>query len=765
MKIKEKIVYGYVLALGIALMGTGGGLIVGNYYQQQALQTLQNAFRERKLLSTLQVDILYNRPAKQLTPLIKNPQAFRAESLKLVERVNKIKSLVIKHNQSGKPSSLEGLQPILQDFEVTVTTFTQKAQDFVEESNAIFNNEPVDSQKLQTMVVNLVQSKEFVKFIEFPDRLRAFYEKAEDLENSANISLLNAETIRTQIIISSLLISIIIAIFIALYVSQTIARPIQTVNNIALQVTNESNFNLQVPMETEDEVGILASSINRMIHYVQELLQTQQDYTNKIREAKDIADAANQAKSEFLANMSHELRTPLNGILGYTQILSRSTTLSEKERHGIQIIHQCGTHLLTLINDVLDLSKIEARKLDLDPQPVHLSSFLQGIAEICRVRADKKNIQFIYQVDSNLPSAIVFDEKRLRQVLLNLINNAIKFTDQGHVTFSVHNVTPEPVESQSQTRIQFQVVDTGVGIEAANLESIFHAFEQVGDKKRYIEGTGLGLAISQRIVQLMGSNIDVKSELGVGSTFSFEINCAPSHDWVQYLLSDRDRQITGYEGAPRRILVVDDRWENRSVLVSLLEAVGFQVMEAEHGEQALELLQQQPVDLVLTDIVMPVMNGFEFLKQLRSEETHKSLPVIVSSASVSDIDRQKSLHMGGNDFLPKPVNAEELFSLIAKHLQLKWQYTQVQTFSSSIEQYQDRDQDADMVIPPSEYLRQLLELTQNGLLIKLVQIAEQIGQQSDRYLPFTKKITQMAKQFQIEEIESLMLQYLQLERS
>ncbi|NMF59104.1 response regulator [Pseudanabaena yagii] len=764
MKIKEKIVYGYVLALGIALMGTGGGLIAGNYYQQQALQTLQNAFRERKLLSTLQVDILYNRPAKQLTPLIKNPQAFREESLKLVERVNKIKSLVIKHNQSGKPSSLEGLQPILQDYEVTVTTFTQKAQDFVEESNAIFNNEPVDSQKLQTMVVNLVQSKEFVKFIEFPDRLRAFYEKAEDLENSANISLLNAETIRTQIIISSLLISIIIAIVIALYVSQTIAKPIQTVNKIALQVTNESNFNLQVPIETEDEVGILASSINRMIHYVQELLQTQQDYTDKIREAKDIADAANQAKSEFLANMSHELRTPLNGILGYTQILSRSTTLSEKERHGIQIIHQCGTHLLTLINDVLDLSKIEARKLDLDLQPVHLTSFLQGIAEICRVRADKKNIQFIYQVDSHLPSAIVFDEKRLRQVLLNLINNAIKFTDQGHVNFSVHNVTPEAVESQSQTRILFQVADTGVGIDAANLESIFHAFEQVGDKKRYSEGTGLGLAISQRIVQIMGSSIQVKSELGVGSTFSFEINCDTSHDWVKYLLSDREQQITGYEGAPRRILVVDDRWENRSVLVSLLEAVGFQLIEAEHGEQALAKLQQQPVDLVITDIVMPVMNGFEFLKLVRSEEPIKSVPVIVSSASVSDIDRQKSLQMGGNDFLPKPVNVEELFSLIANHLQLKWQYTQVQPFSSPIEDTSQDYQVVDMVIPPSEYLRQLLELAQNGLLLKLVQIAEQIGQQSNRYLPFTKKITQMAKQFQIEEIESLMLQYLQLEQ-
>ena len=221
--------------------------------------------------------------------------------------------------------------------------------------------------------------------------------------------------------------------------------------------------------------------------------------------------------------MSHELRTPLNGILGYAQILGRSKALPDKERHGVDVIYQCGSHLLTLINDILDLSKIEARKLELVPNAFHLPAFLQGVVEICRVRAEQKGIDFHYKPDLDLPTGVTADEKRLRQVLINLLGNAIKFTDKGKVTLRVEKVAaasdPGDLPEQSLC-LRFVVADTGVGIAPEDVKKLFQAFEQVGAQSRMTEGTGLGLAISQQIVQLMGGQIQVKSQVNVGVIFT-----------------------------------------------------------------------------------------------------------------------------------------------------------------------------------------------------------------------------------------------------
>ncbi|WP_397331538.1 ATP-binding protein [Nostoc sp. FACHB-280] len=529
--------------------------------------------------------------------------------------------------------------------------------------------------------------------------------------------------------------------------------PLKEANwSVALVIPRE---NIESQLKLLDIIALavlaLAGTLIGVLVYVQSAEQAQLKQSKALADAaKEIADSANNAKSEFLANMSHELRTPLNGILGYAQILGRSKDLPEKERQGVNIIHQCGTHLLTLINDILDLSKIEARKLELAPQAFHLPSFLQGVVEICQIRAQQKGIEFHYEPDADLPLGITADEKRLRQVLINLLGNGIKFTDRGSVTLRVHRLG---YDSDHGTKLRFSIVDTGVGIASADINKLFQTFEQVGDQKRKVEGTGLGLAISQQLVQLMGGQIKVKSQLDVGSEFSFEIVLPLARDWSQQQTTSVGK-IIGYEGRQQHILVVDDRWENRAVLMNLLTPLGFMITEAENGQAALDKLQQNLPDIVITDLLMPVMDGFELLRQIRENEQLRLLKVLVSSASVAQIDQQMSIDAGGDDFLSKPVQVNDLFRLLEKHLKLTWK-TQ-DTFDQSANEQQPKE----LLPPPPENLQAWLELVQEGRLKKLITTAEQLEQQNQQYQPFTQKIIRLAKQFQSEQLEKFIQQYL-----
>jgi len=509
--------------------------------------------------------------------------------------------------------------------------------------------------------------------------------------------------------------------------------------------------------ELEAKNRQLSDDIRQRIDVEEELKRHREHLEDRIKErtaeleiAKDKAEVANRAKTAFLASMSHELRTPLNAILGYAQILQHDSNLGERNAVGLATIQQSGEHLLTLINDILDLSRIEAGRLDLFVSPIDLPSFLQSITDTISIKAEQKGLLFTLDTVGDLPRAAQVDDKRLRQVLLNLLDNAVKFTDLGGVSLRVRKLPGD----EGRPRLRFEVEDTGIGIEAEHLATIFLPFEQVGDPHRRMGGTGLGLAVSRQLVRRMGGDIDVQTEVGRGSRFWFDIDVAPAE--VPAPPAPPQPRIVGYEGPRKKVLVVDDIAGNRAVVSDLLGSLGFDVLEADNGEAGLRSAQEQRPDLVLMDILMPVMDGLTATQRLRQLPGGCDLPVIMVSAGASEAERERSMQVGANAFLIKPIAFDELFRHIGALLHLSWKRATAASVDKAAAIAAD---DPPLIAPPADEVEQLYKLARIGNMRSIRQRAEQLAAQDARYTVFAERLQLLAGRFQSRAILDLIAQY------
>ena len=474
------------------------------------------------------------------------------------------------------------------------------------------------------------------------------------------------------------------------------------------------------------------------------LLMTEIDAHSKtdaaLQQAKDQAEASNLAKSRFVTGMSHELRTPLNSILGYAQILQTDNSIPTHRQNAISVIRRSGEHLLSLIDGMLDIARIEAGKMRLDSGELPLREFLDQIVQMVAPQAAQKGLGFHFIQAGRIPLSVHADEKRLRQILINLLANAVKFTDKGSVTLRV---------SYAREIALFEVEDTGIGIAADDIERIFLPFERSDSASQRKEvGTGLGLAISNMLAHIMGGELTVMSTAGKGSTFRLrlylrEVRRPASQSAVT-------ARATGYIGSRKKLLIVDDQASQRVVLNEMLSPLGFDIQEADSGTACLEAVEQYQPDLLLMDIAMPGMDGWEVCRRLR-ERGHAELPIIIVSANVLDPTARGSDSMDCNDFLAKPFMLQDLLSKLKQHLGIEW--------TAAAPSVAARSQNV-LLIPARPTLNRLLELGSIGYVKGIHAELDAITEKNAAYGPFCAELRSLVERFRLSEYSNRLKEWM-----
>lgn len=587
------------------------------------------------------------------------------------------------------------------------------------------------------------------------------------------------KNIRISLVLS--IVALLFSLVIYMKNTETFLKPINHLID-ASEKFSKGDLLQRAKIFKNDEIGKLSTAFNAMaeelhlhINNLEEKVKGRtaelEKANTELKYAKIEAEKANKAKSQFIANISHEIRTPLNAVIGFSELL-QSTIKDEKHKSYVETINTAGNNLLTLINDILDLSKIEAGKIELQYKPAKLKNVFKDIENIFRQKLQDKNVEFIIDIQKGFPDSLLFDEVRVRQILLNLVGNAVKFTDKGYVKLSLKASAAD--EDSSSLDLRISVEDTGIGIPENERERIFEAFSQVsGQSIKKYGGTGLGLSITKKLTEMMEGKIFIDSTLGSGSIFHVEfynVQVAATEE----VLEDTYRAcFENYNFSKEKVLIVDDIETNRLLLKELLSKVGITVIMAENGCEALKVCKEEKPTLIIMDLVMPVMDGFEASSKLKKTQELRNIPIIALSASAAQCISE---NCNFDDYLMKPVKVEQLMKKISRYINNRVKKETYDFSKSKVENIIIPSIDAKILTDLRNKISPLIEKLETSMIIgsvkNLASILSSFGKQ--HHLQFLSTIGEelmisaesyniIKIKLQLEQIKNLILEYREVE--